>query len=77
MSKLILPSDFLDHREEMIKEMIETIDLSNGGTVLVYNKNFEYFYYKYWQQQFAAPYLPNNKTQLKIPKCKQNKEMQS
>ena len=26
----------------MIKEMIETIDLSNGGTVLVYNKNFEY-----------------------------------
>lgn len=37
-----LPSDFLDHREEMIKEMIETIDLSNGGTVLVYNKNFEY-----------------------------------
>ena len=37
-----LPMDFLDHREELIKEMIKVIDLTNGGTVLVYNKNFEY-----------------------------------
>ena len=36
-----LPSDFSDQREELIKKMIEIIDLSKGGTVLVYNKNFE------------------------------------
>jgi len=36
-----LPSDCLDHREELIKEMINIIDLSKGGTVLVFNKNFE------------------------------------
>jgi len=37
-----IPFDFLDHREDLIKEMIKIIDLSKGGTVLVYNKNFEY-----------------------------------
>ncbi len=37
-----LPKDFFDHREELIQEMIRIIDLSNGGTILVYNKNFEY-----------------------------------
>ena len=37
-----LPEDFLDHREELVKKLIEIIDLSNGGTVLVYNKNFEH-----------------------------------
>lgn len=36
-----LPHDFEDHREELIKEMIKTIDLTNGGTVLVYNKTYE------------------------------------
>lgn len=36
-----IPKDFNDHREELIKEMIKIIDLSNGGTVLVYNKSYE------------------------------------
>ncbi len=36
-----LPYDFLDNREELVKKMIKTIDLSEGGTVLVYNENFE------------------------------------
>ena len=36
-----IPNDFLDHREELIQEMIRIIDLSNGGTVLVYNKAYE------------------------------------
>lgn len=36
-----LASDFTDQREEMIVKMLETIDLSNGGTVLVYNQGFE------------------------------------
>ena len=31
-----------DNREELIKKLIGIIDLSNGGTVLVYNKSFEY-----------------------------------
>lgn len=31
-----------DNREELIKSLIEVIDLSNGGTVVVYNKGFEY-----------------------------------
>ena len=31
----------LDCRKELAKKLIETIDLTNGGTVLVYNKNFE------------------------------------
>lgn len=34
--------DFSDQREKLVKEMIKAIDLSNGGTVLVYNKTFEY-----------------------------------
>ena len=37
-----IANDFKDHREELIQEMIKTIDLDNGGTVLVYNKSFEY-----------------------------------
>lgn len=37
-----VPTDFLDHREELIKEMIKVIDLSSGGTVLVYNKSYEH-----------------------------------
>lgn len=36
-----LPYDFNDCREELIKKMIEIIDLSKGGTVLVYNESFE------------------------------------
>lgn len=36
-----LPTDFKDQREELIKKMIEVINLDHGGTVLVYNKNFE------------------------------------
>ena len=31
----------MDNREQLIKDMINTIDLSNGGTVLVYNESFE------------------------------------
>lgn len=34
-------SDFSDQREELVKNMIDIIDLSNGGTVLVYNKTYE------------------------------------
>lgn len=34
-------SDFSDRREELVKNMIDIIDLSNGGTVLVYNKTYE------------------------------------
>lgn len=37
-----LVDDFLDHRKELVEELIKVIDLSNGGTVLVYNKSFEY-----------------------------------
>lgn len=36
-----LAKDFSDCREELIKEMIRLIDLSNGGCVLVYNKAYE------------------------------------
>lgn len=36
-----VPTDFLDHREELVQEMIRIIDLSEGGTVLVYNKSYE------------------------------------
>ncbi|HHU81160.1 MAG TPA: DUF2779 domain-containing protein [Acholeplasmataceae bacterium] len=36
-----LATDHQDHREELVKKMIETIDLSNGGTVIVYNEAFE------------------------------------
>ena len=31
-----------DHRIELVEKMIKDIDLSNGGTVLVYNKSFEH-----------------------------------
>ncbi len=37
-----LVENTLDHREELIHSLIDTIDLSNGGTVLVYNQTFEY-----------------------------------
>lgn len=33
---------FGDQREELVKKLVETINLSHGGTVLVYNKAFEY-----------------------------------
>ena len=36
-----LAPDHKDHREDLIKKMIEDIDLSKGGTVLVYNQTFE------------------------------------
>lgn len=36
-----LAPDHKDHREDLIKQMIKDIDLSNGGTVLVYNQTFE------------------------------------
>ena len=36
-----LPDDFGDHRRELIEKMISIIDLSHGGSVLVYNKTFE------------------------------------
>lgn len=36
-----LAPDHEDHREELIQKMIEYIDLSNSGTVLVYNASFE------------------------------------
>ena len=34
--------DFSDQREKLVQQMIKAIDLSEGGTVLVYNKTFEY-----------------------------------
>jgi hypothetical protein len=37
-----LSPDNNDHRLELVEKLIEYIDLSNGGTVLVYNKSFEY-----------------------------------
>lgn len=37
-----LPMDTKDHREELVKKLIEYINLNNGGTVIVYNKNFEH-----------------------------------
>ncbi len=36
-----LAPDHLDHRRELCEKMIEYIDLSNGGNVLVYNASFE------------------------------------
>ena len=36
-----LAPDYSDRREELVKELIRLIDLSNGGTVLVYNDSFE------------------------------------
>lgn len=37
-----LAPDHLDHREDLVKKLVESIDLSQGGTVLVYNKSFEH-----------------------------------
>lgn len=37
-----LVNDFSDHRNELVEGLIKTINLKNGGTVLVYNKSFEY-----------------------------------
>lgn len=36
-----LAPDHQDHREDLIKSLINDIDLSNGGCVMVYNQNFE------------------------------------
>lgn len=36
-----LAEDFSDCREKLIKKMISLIDLSKGGSTLVYNKNYE------------------------------------
>ncbi len=36
-----LALDHQDHREDLIKKLIDDIDLSNGGTVMVYNQSFE------------------------------------
>jgi len=36
-----LVKDFNDNRKELVEKLIDIIDLENGGTVLVYNKNFE------------------------------------
>mgnify|MGYP003295095944 CR=1 FL=1 len=36
-----LAPDHNDHREDLIVQMIKDIDLSKGGTVLVYNQTFE------------------------------------
>lgn len=47
-----LAGDFNDHREELIRALIETIDLSAGGTVMVYNQNFEYHQIKELARMF-------------------------
>lgn len=39
--KEYLAPDHLDHRIDLIKSLIKDIDLTNGGTVIVYNENFE------------------------------------
>ena len=39
--KEYLAPDHDDHRLDLVLKMIEDIDLSNGGTVMVYNQNFE------------------------------------
>ncbi|MEG0025825.1 MAG: DUF2779 domain-containing protein [Bacilli bacterium] len=36
-----LAVDHLDRREDLIKKMCEFIDVSSGGTILVYNESFE------------------------------------
>ena len=40
--KEYLAPDFSDHRRELVEKLIEDIDLTKGGTVIVYNKNFEH-----------------------------------
>lgn len=39
--KEYLAPDHKDHRLDLVLKMIEDIDLKNGGTVMVYNQNFE------------------------------------
>ena len=41
-NEAFVASDFSDQREKLVKKMIDVIDLTKGGTVLVYNKTFEY-----------------------------------
>lgn len=36
-----LAPDHNDHREDLTKKLIKDIDLSHGGTIIVYNENFE------------------------------------
>ncbi len=36
-----LAKDHMDHRKELVEQMIKDIDLSDGGCVMVYNKSFE------------------------------------
>ena len=36
-----LVNDYNDNRRELVEELIKVIDLSKGGTVLVYNQRFE------------------------------------
>jgi hypothetical protein len=36
-----LAVDFADHREDLVRELIDLLNLKDGGTVLVYNKSFE------------------------------------
>ena len=55
-----LAHDFFDHREELIQSLIKTIDLSNGGSVVVYNKNFEFNRIKE-----LIDYFPKYKNDLK------------
>lgn len=47
-----LASDFLDHRKELVEKLITSIDLSKGGTILVYNKAFEHTRIKEFAQFF-------------------------
>ena len=56
-----LARDHKDRREELIQKMIEYIDLSNGGTVLVYNQNFEHTRIEEFRKMF-----PKYDQQLKI-----------
>lgn len=39
--KEYLAPDHFDHRVDLIKSLINDVDLTNGGTVIVYNENFE------------------------------------
>ncbi|MGD9605340.1 MAG: DUF2779 domain-containing protein [Bacilli bacterium] len=56
-----LVDDMNDHREQLIQSLIDIIDLSQGGTVLVYNKNFEYH-----QIQELARMFPQYRNELNL-----------
>lgn len=56
-----IADDFSDCRERLINELIRVIDLSEGGTVLVYNKSFEYSRIK----EFATMF-PRYKNELEM-----------